>query len=125
VGSNIIPDEHLNFAKKQRREMTRAENDLWRELRAGRFKGWKFRRQVPVGSYVADFLCFDARLIVELDGEPHLDEDRRSKDMTRDLWLRSQGFRVMRFTNDEMLGNPLRVMSAITEALEAPSLGSR
>jgi very-short-patch-repair endonuclease len=60
-----------------------------------------------------------------LDGEPHLDEDRQQKDTARDLWLRSQGFRVMRFTNDEMLGNPLLVMNAISQALEAPSLGSR
>jgi BirA family biotin operon repressor/biotin-[acetyl-CoA-carboxylase] ligase len=80
---------------------------------------------VPIDGYVADFLCFDARLIVELDGEPHFDEERRRKDTARDLWLSSQGFRVMRFMNDEMFGNPLRVMSAILEALEAPSLGSR
>lgn len=104
--------------------MTRAEKDLWRELRAGRFKTRKFRRQVPIGKYVADFICYDARLIVELDGEPHLEDVRRAQDAERDRWLGAQGFRILRITNDEMLGSPISAMAKIADALEAPSLGS-
>ncbi len=122
MGSNIVPDEHRRFAKAQRGAMTRAEKDLWRELRAGRFKAKKFRRQVPIGEYVADFVCFDARFVVELDGEPHW--GRHQYDAARDLWFASQGFRVLRIANEDMLGNPLRVMERIASALEAPSLGS-
>src|SRR5687768_7737388 len=124
MASNIVPDEHRSFAKTQREGMTRAEKDLWRELRAGRFKTRKFRRQVPIGKYVADFVCYEAKLIVELDGEPHLAETRRARDAERDRWLGAQGFRIMRITNEEMLGSPLRAMARIAEALEAPSLGS-
>jgi very-short-patch-repair endonuclease len=122
--ANKVPHEHRSFAKTQRREMTRAEKDLWRELRAERFKARKFRRQVPVGKYVADFLCYDARLIVELDGEPHLGRARRGRDAERDRWLAAEGFRVIRITNDEMLGSPLTALQKIAEALEPPSLGS-
>jgi very-short-patch-repair endonuclease len=124
MGSNIIPDEHRRFAKSQRRELTRAEKDLWRELRAGRFRAHKFRRQVPIGKYVADFICYDAKLIVELDGEPHQKVARREQDAERDRWLSAQSYRVLRISNEEMLGNPLNAMAKIAKALEAPSLGS-
>jgi len=124
MASNVIPDEHRRFTKSQRTAMTRAEADIWRELRAGRFKGRKFRRQVPIGKYVADFVCFDAHLIVELDGEPHLENERRIRDDARDRWFGAQGFRIVRFTNEQVFGNPSAVMKEIAKALEAPSLGS-
>jgi very-short-patch-repair endonuclease len=120
-----VPLEHRSFAKQQRFAMTRAERLVWHELRAKRFRATKFRRQAPIGKYVADFLCLPARLIIELDGEPHLDAQQQKRDEVRDQWLSKQGFRVVRFTNDEVLGNPSRVMKPISDALEAPSLGSR
>jgi very-short-patch-repair endonuclease len=112
------------FAKQQRGQMTRAEKDVWRELRAARFYGKKFKRQAPIGSYIVDFVCSDAALIIELDGEPHETPEQKRHDHTRDDWLRSQGFRVLRFSNDRFFGNPGIVMEEIARALEAPSLGS-
>jgi very-short-patch-repair endonuclease len=103
-----LHDPIRDFAKEQRRAMTRAETILWRELRAARFNGHKFKRQAPVGRYIPDFVSFGAKLIVELDGEPHLDESRKMLDMARDRWLRSQGFRILRFTNERSSETPQR-----------------
>jgi very-short-patch-repair endonuclease len=83
---------------------TNAEAILWRELRNRRLEGYKFRRQWAVGAYVADFVCLEGRLIVELDGEPHANDQQRAHDLTRDAWLRGQGFEVLRFSNDLLLG---------------------
>ena len=73
-------DQQLDQARRLRREMTNAEAMLWQALRGSRVDGLKFRRQVPVGPYIADFLCFPRRLIVELDGPPHDGEERKSRD---------------------------------------------
>ncbi len=107
------PNHQLDHARQLRRDMTNAEAMLWRLLRGSRLDGLKFRRQVPVGSYIADFLCFRHRLIVELDGAPHDGEERRSRDSTRDEWLRQQGYRVLRFPNDLVLGGGDLVIDAI------------
>jgi very-short-patch-repair endonuclease len=77
--------------------MTRAEKKLWSALRDRRFAAYKFRRQVPVGLYVADFMCFDARLIIEVDGSQHV---QSAHDAQRDAWLASQNFLVKRFWNE-------------------------
>jgi very-short-patch-repair endonuclease len=114
-----IPPRLRAFAKEQRRSMTRAEAVLWRELRAGRFAGCKFMRQVPIGPYIADFVCFAARLIVELGGEPH-DKPEQIEHGRRDAWLTSQDFRVLRFKNEIVLGNANLVLSPIAEALRLP-----
>ena len=98
------PDQQLDQARHLRRNMTNAETILWRALRGSRVDGLKFRRQVPVGQYIADFLCFEHRLIVELDGPPHDDSERKSLDSARDEWLREQGYRVLRFANDLIIG---------------------
>jgi very-short-patch-repair endonuclease len=95
---------NLPFARKLRREMTVAETMLWRALRGSGFKGMKFRRQVPVGPYVADFLCITCRLIVELDGPPHETDEQRAHDLTRDAFLCAQGFNVLRLPNDLVIG---------------------
>ncbi|BCM16357.1 hypothetical protein MJ8_01150 [Mesorhizobium sp. J8] len=80
--------------------MTEAENKLWHELRDRRLDRIKFRRQVPIGKYVADFACLEARLIVELDGSQHADSD---SDRISSAELRASGFRVLRFWNDDVL----------------------
>ncbi len=80
--------------------MTEAEERLWRELRGRRLNGIKFRRQVPLGPFVADFLCAEAMLIVEIDGSQHADSDY---DRQRDAELKERGFRVLRFWNDDVL----------------------
>ncbi|RCX32277.1 endonuclease domain-containing protein [Thioalbus denitrificans] len=103
-------------ARKLRANMTDAEQLLWRRLRRRQLDGHKFRRQVPVGLYIADFLCYEKRLIVELDGGQHM--ERRYHDRQRDDWLRNQGFEVVRFWNDEVLRDPGAVLEEIARQLE-------
>jgi very-short-patch-repair endonuclease len=92
------------------------EQVLWRLLRDRRLDALKFRRQLPIGRYVGDFVCLRHRQIVELDG-PYHDKDR---DAERDTWLKTQGFRVLRFKN-ELLNCPDLVLGQILEACDAPS----
>jgi very-short-patch-repair endonuclease len=94
--------------------MTDAEHALWRILRNRQFVQTKFRRQVPIGPYIADFVCYQARLIIEADGGQH-SESRH--DAVRDAWFAAQGFRVLRFWNNDILQNPEGVATAITMAL--------
>jgi very-short-patch-repair endonuclease len=101
-------------ARTLRIRQTASERRLWGLLRAKRLDGLKFRRQVPVGPYVVDFLCLRHRLIVEADGPFHSSEN----DERRDTWLRGQGFRVMRFTNGQ-INAPDQVLGAILAAVEA------
>ncbi len=84
------------FAKQLRRNMTDVEVKLWNALRGRRFENYKFRRQVPIGKYIADFVCFEKRLIVELDGSQHQESNH---DEIRDAWLKAQNFRILRFWN--------------------------
>jgi very-short-patch-repair endonuclease len=84
------------FAKRMRHSPVVSERTFWRLLRDHRLEGLKFRRQVPIGRYVADFLCVRHRLIVEADGPWH---ENSAHDIERDAWLRGQGFRVLRFPN--------------------------
>ena len=89
---------------------TEAEQRLWRPLRDRRLSGLKFRRQVPIGPYVVDFLCVGARLIVEADGSQHA-ENRR--DAARDAYLANEGWTVLRFWNHEVLQNRNGVLDTI------------
>jgi very-short-patch-repair endonuclease len=95
--------------------MTDAERSLWYHLRAGRFQGWKFRRQVPIGQYVVDFLCEEARLIVEVDGGQHA--ERIERDLARTQWLGEQGYEVIRFWNNDVLANIEGVLATLSPAL--------
>ncbi len=110
--------EQLEFAKQLRSRMTESETLLWRHLRAHRLNGDKFRRQQPIGPYVVDFVHFGARLIIEADGGQH---NAAPSDERRDMWLRSQGFTVLRFWNNEIMTNLDGVLSNITAfAVESP-----
>ena len=97
-----------------RHEPTEAERRMWRLLRHRRFASFKFRRQEKLGLYIVDFVCFERKLIVELDGGQHAESgyDRR-----RDAWLRARGFHVLRFWNSELLANSSGVQHAIAERL--------
>ena len=95
--------------------MTACEYRLWYYLRAGRFQDRKFRRQVPMGPYVVDFLCEEARLIVELDGGQHA--DRVQHDAVRGDWLAARGYRVLRFWNNDVLENIEGVLHSLSLAL--------
>ena len=118
-----MPDDMLRrFAKRMRHEPTDAERKLWLILRARRFSGYKFRRQVPLGPYIADFVCFEQRLIIEADGSQHADNMR---DAARDAWFAAQGFRVRRFWNADILLRPAEVAETLWQDLEAaPSSGA-
>ena len=105
------------FARNMRTLPTDAEATMWRQLRAHRFAGHKFKRQQPLGNYIVDFVCFEAGVIVEVDGGQH---NESGADAVRDAWLLSRGYRVLRFWNNDVLGNLDGVLTRILEAL-APS----
>ena len=105
-------------ARKLRGNMTDAERRLWLRLR-GHQLGAHFRRQAPLERYVLDFVCFPARLVIEVDGGQHAES---ATDQVRDAWLLERGFRVLRFWNNEVLENTDGVVETIMKALEnAPS----
>jgi very-short-patch-repair endonuclease len=95
---------HLTkLAKQLRREMTDAERILWTHLRAKRLNNLKFRRQQPIGNYIVDFVCLEKRLIIEVDGGQHMEDEEA--DLKRTQWLNERGYRVIRFWNNEVLKN--------------------
>ncbi|MBV8455347.1 MAG: endonuclease domain-containing protein [Acetobacteraceae bacterium] len=99
----------FRFAREMRHESTRAEQLLWYRLRGKRLNGLKFRRQVPMGPYIADFFCPSMRLVIEVDGASHFDS---RTDGRRDAWMRSQELRVLRVWNDEVVSNLEGVLQA-------------
>ncbi|MDR2876352.1 MAG: DUF559 domain-containing protein [Methylobacillus sp.] len=111
---------NLAFAKHLRQSMTDAEHLLWRHLR-GHHLGAKFKRQQPIGRYVVDFVCFESKLIVEVDGGQHLEN---VSDEHRDAWLRDQEFKVLRFWNNQVLKETEAVLEKIYEEV-SPSSPSR
>ena len=106
----------LPFAKQMRRTPTEAEACLWRLLRAGRLKRYKFKRQAPIAGYIVDFVCFGRKLVIEADGGQHAAQI--DSDADRTAWLESRGFAVLRFWNDEILRDTSAVLEAILRKLE-------
>ncbi|MBI1284753.1 MAG: DUF559 domain-containing protein [Thiobacillus sp.] len=106
----------LANAKSLRSNQTDAEARLWYHLRAHRFMGLKFKRQKPVGRYIADFVCWERRLIVELDGGQHAEQ--AGYDRQRDAWLRNEGYTVLRFWNHEIMQQMEGVLEQIRCAVE-------
>src|SRR5690348_12049513 len=94
--------------------MTDAERCLWAHLRRHQLAGRRFRRQFPVGPYIVDFICLEAKLVIEIDGGQHL---ASASDAVRSDWLEDQGFRVLRFWNHEVLIQTDDVLTAILGAL--------
>jgi very-short-patch-repair endonuclease len=106
-------------ARRLRRAQTDAERTLWFRLRDRRLAGLKFRRQMPIGSYIADFCCEHARLIIELDGGQHA--DRNAQDMKRTADLAAYGYLVLRFWNNDVINNIDGVLETIlTTARQDP-----
>ncbi|MDI1326663.1 MAG: DUF559 domain-containing protein [Brevundimonas sp.] len=103
-------------AKEMRHEPVLYERRLWKLLRDRRLGGLKFRRQFRIGRYIVDFICLRHRLIVEADGPQH---EERAEDATRDAWLRAQGFRLLRFPNQQIENRGEQVVAAILAAAEA------
>ena len=109
----IIDERLLGFARDMRKELTLAERRMWSKLRNGQLNGLKFRRQVPIGNAIADFVCFEHKLIVEVDGGQHSESTR---DVHRDAELASKGFRVLRFWNIDVMRNTNSVLDTILAA---------
>jgi len=101
------------LARQLRRRQTDAEAKLWRALRMRRLRGMKFRRQQPFGPFIADFICFDAKLIVELDGEPHRYERKLRHDLERTAYFAEHGYRVKRYWNNAVHEDIDRVLQDI------------
>ncbi len=110
-----IPDlAHL--ARKLRREQTPAEEILWALVRGRKLLNLKFRRQQQVGPFIADFYCHQARLVVEIDGGVHLEPEQADRDENREVYLRENRLRVLRFTNQQILEDPESVLQGIARA---------
>ncbi|MDI6892694.1 MAG: DUF559 domain-containing protein [Actinomycetota bacterium] len=101
-------------AKSLRKRSTDTERFLWKHLRRRQLSGLKFRRQQPIGKHIIDFVCFERRIVVEVDGGQHQKE--KDKDIERDRWLRDQGFKVLRFWDNEVLKNIEGVLEVIRKS---------
>ena len=104
------------YSQDLRKEMTLSEKSLWKALREN-FQGFRFRRQHVIGDYIADFICLPARLVIEVDGEYHSTPQQRMLDETRTAYLKEKGYRVIRFTNDEVDFQIKEVVLKIKESL--------
>ncbi len=100
-----IPEYMRAHARSLRTNMTDAERKFWQIVRAKRFHGLVFRRQVPIGAYIVDFICHQKGLIVELDGSQHYEDEALRADANRDAWLESQRYTVVRYSNRDVLTN--------------------
>jgi very-short-patch-repair endonuclease len=110
-------------ARSLRRDLTDAERIIWHAVRAHRLNGASFRRQTPIGPYVVDFLCHEAKLVIEIDGGQHFETRQQKRDARRDAFLASKGYRVLRFNNYDVMTNRAGVLETIVAAIEAsPSL---
>jgi chorismate synthase len=119
----------VDFAKENRKKTTKAEDVLWQNLRNRKLKGFKFRRQHPVNEFIPDFVCIQQKLAIEIDGEYHDDEIQKKLDAIRTVWLKESGYRLVRFTNDQVLKDISNVLSEIEDAflkgLNSPSPSER
>jgi very-short-patch-repair endonuclease len=111
------PEIHFSRARNLRRSMTEAEKVLWGYLQNRKAGGYKFRRQHPLGSYIADFYCHEKRLVVEVDGEIHLNPETVEKDENRTAVLERYGIAVIRFSNQEVLEDTESVVQSIIQEL--------
>ncbi len=105
-----------DFAKKNRREMTESEEILWKAIRKD-IQSYKFRRQHPIGDYIADFICLPKKLVIEVDGGYHDTPEQQQEDQIRTSFLESKGHTVIRFKNDEILYDLPMVIMRIKEIL--------
>ncbi len=115
MGGNAM---YHDLARKLRKNMTDAERRLWYDLRHRQIGHARFRRQAPIGPYIVDFVCFESRLIIELDGSQHAIDLK--EDLRRTHWLNEQGFRVIRFWNYQIFEDGEAVLEAIGLALNPP-----
>ncbi len=102
-------------ARYLRKNSTDAERYLWRHLCRRQLNGRKFRRQQPIGSYIVDFVCYEKKLIIEVDGGHHMEQEKY--DAEREAWLRTQGYKILRFWNNQVMQEIEGVMEVIRNSL--------
>jgi len=112
-------EKRTALGKVLRKRPTQAEQLLWKHLRMRQLGGFKFRRQQPIDNYIVDFVCFEKRIIIEVDGGQH--SECKENDMARDNYLRHQGFQVIRFWNNEVLKNMDGVLAIIRDRCLSPA----
>ncbi len=110
----ISPGKTHN-SRELRKNMTHVERLIWHKIRARQLQGVRFRRQYPIGRYIVDFICLEQHLIIELDGGQHAEQ--QNYDTDRDIWLTRQGFKVLRFWNNEVLENMDGIVQIISKYL--------
>ncbi len=111
------PDYIIVLAREFRKNPTEPEEFLWECLRDRRLHGFKFRRQHPIGRYIADFFCGDVGLVIELDGAQHLEADRIIYDRIRDEEMTLRGLTVLRIKNRELINKPVETIEMIADTL--------
>jgi very-short-patch-repair endonuclease len=109
--------KQTSFARELREKQTDAEKALWMRLRNRQLEGVKFRRQQPIGPHIVDFASFERKLVIEIDGGQHNEEEIAQRDEQRTIWLKERGYQTTRFWNNEVLMNPEGVLESIREAL--------
>ena len=118
---NVSPSQRRH-ARELRKKSTDAERLMWGELRDKKLNGFSFKRQVPIGPYIADFACHAKKLVVEIDGGQHFADDAERADAARTAAIEARGFRVVRFSNAEVMGNREGVLQSIATELAARAL---
>jgi very-short-patch-repair endonuclease len=116
---------YLDLKRRLRSNMTGPETQLWSRLRARQLQGLKFRRQHGIGPYIVDFYCPEQSLVIEVDGDSHVDADQVVKDRQREQYLQSLGLRVIRYINDDILKNLDGVLEDLAERLPSRSTSPR
>ena len=109
--------KQVNLARKLRQSQTDAEKALWARLRNKQLAGIKLRRQQPLDPYILDFVSFERKIIIEVDGGQHNERAARVRDKERETWLKEKGYRLLRFWNNEVLVNMEGVQERIEQAL--------
>jgi len=107
----------IGNARRLRRDMTPAERTLWRVLRNRNLEGYKFRRQHPIEKYIVDFYCAEASLVIEIDGDIHSNPEKSKQDKIRSEYLEGKGYRVLRYTNEEVLERLEDVVEMLIEVV--------
>ncbi|KKB86612.1 hypothetical protein VW29_01545 [Devosia limi DSM 17137] len=118
-------NRQISLARKLRREQTPAERRFWVVLQPWRETGWHFRRQAPIGPFVVDFVCKREKLVFEIDGDSHYSAAGVARDAQRTGFLAGQGYRVVRFSNADVLGNPEGVFAVVVGILGEPGRAGR
>ena len=113
-------DKKYYTARMLKKNSTIQEKRLWNLIKNRQFHNLRFKRQVPIGNYIVDFLCPERHIVIEIDGGYHLESEQAERDLARTDELNRMGYKVLRFTNEEVLGDIDRVLETIAEEIDKP-----